>query len=134
MQIHDNLEQKISTFYAELKRIKMIVDVAMTRKPVIFLLDEIFKGTNSNDRIFAAKTLIKRLTTMSTIGLVTTHDLELGTLERENPLFIKNYHFTDRIIENQIQFDYKIKHGISKNTNAIALMKLIGIDITEEKD
>ncbi|AEG59059.1 MutS family DNA mismatch repair protein [Desulforamulus ruminis] len=129
MQVHDNLEQKTSTFYAELKRVKMVIDSAKDKKPMIFLLDEIFKGTNSKDRIFGAKTVIKNLSRLSTIGLVTTHDLELGTLADEDPEFIKNYHFTDKIVNGQITFDYCLKPGISQNTNAIALMKLIGIEV-----
>lgn len=62
----------------------------------------------------------------SCIGLVTTHDLEISVLEKENPDSVKNYHFTDKIIDNQIEFDYKFKLGVSKSTNAIALMKIIG--------
>lgn len=127
MQVHDNLEQRISTFYAELKRIKMIVDAAVLGKPIIFLLDEIFKGTNSRDRILGAKTVIRKLCTLSTIGLVTTHDLELGVLEKEHPQFIRNYHFTDTIYNNRLCFDYRLKPGVSQTTNAMALMKMIGI-------
>lgn len=129
MQVQDNLEQRISTFYAELKRIKMIVDAAALGKPIIFLLDEIFKGTNSKDRIIGAKTVIRKLSTFSTIGLVTTHDLELSVLEKENPLFIKNFHFTDTIQDNRLCFDYLLKPGVSQTTNAQALMKIIGLEI-----
>ncbi len=131
MQIQDNLESKTSTFYAELKRIKMIIDAARLGEPLVFLLDEIFKGTNSKDRIFGAKTLIRKLAAQDTIGLITTHDLELGALEREHPEMIRNYHFTDYIDDSKICFDYRLKPGISKTTNAIALMKLIGIEIED---
>lgn len=129
MQVQDNLEQRISTFYAELKQIKLIVDAAALGQPIIFLLDEIFKGTNSKDRIFGAKTVIRKLSTLSAIGLVTTHDLELGALEQEHPQFIRNCHFTDTIHDNRICFDYRLKPGIAQTTNAIALMKMIGIEI-----
>jgi len=127
MQVHDNLEYRISTFYAELKRIKTIVDAAKLGKPIIFLLDEIFKGTNSKDRIFGAKAVIGHLCGLSAIGLITTHDLDLGVLEKEIPRCVRNYHFTDTITDNQIYFDYRLKPGISQTTNAIALMKMIGI-------
>lgn len=134
MQIADNLEENVSTFYAELKRIKTIIDAVSAGEQVVYLLDEIFKGTNSKDRIFGAKTILRKLYKLSTLGLITTHDLELGALERECPSLIKNYHFSDHIKDNQITFDYQIKPGISQSTNALALMKLIGIDMGENID
>ena len=132
MQVQDNLEQRISTFYAELKRMKQIIDAAREGEPLFFLLDEIFRGTNSRDRILATRTVIRQLKQMNTIGLVTTHDLELGTLEKEHPGAVFNYHFSDEIRGDQILFDYKLRPGISRTTNAVALMKMIGIDVTEE--
>lgn len=134
MQTSDSLEEAVSSFYAELKRIKLIVDAAKTNKPLIYLLDEIFKGTNSKDRIFGAKTIITQLTKLNTIGLVTTHDLELGQLTHTNPDLVKNFHFTDKIEDNKINFDYKMRPGISPTTNAVALMKMIGIDVDGDSD
>ena len=131
MQVHDNLEEKVSTFYAELKRMKMIIDAAKTQDPLIFLLDEIFRGTNSRDRIFATSNVIKQLQRLSAIGLVTTHDLELSVLEEECVGNIFNYHFTDKIQDGRIYFDYKLKHGVSQTANALALMKMIGIEVEE---
>ncbi|MCG8402616.1 MAG: MutS family DNA mismatch repair protein [Firmicutes bacterium] len=128
IHINDNLEKNISTFYAELQRIKLIVDTARSGEPLIFLIDEIFKGTNSKDRIFGAQAVIKSLNKLAAIGLVSTHDLELSRLEKEIPQ-IKNYHFTDQITGREINFDYRLKPGVSKSTNAIALMKIIGIDV-----
>ncbi len=128
MQVHDDLEQKTSTFYAELKRIKMIIDATEEGKPVIFLLDEIFRGTNSKDRIYGTKVVIRNLSRASTIGLLTTHDLELASLEKELPGLVKNFHFTDKIYNNEIHFDYIIRRGVSQSTNAVALMKMIGIE------
>lgn len=129
IRVEDNLEQNISVFYAELKRIKKVIDTAQEGRPLIFMLDEIFRGTNSNDRIFGARTVIKNLSSLSAIGFVTTHDLEISRLEEEYPGYIKNYHFTDQIINNEILFDYRLKEGVSSTTNAIALMKMIGIQI-----
>jgi len=126
IHINDNLEKNISTFYAELQRIKLIVDAARSGKPIIFLIDEIFKGTNSKDRIIGAQAVIKSLNRLAAIGLVSTHDLELSRLEKEIPR-VKNYHFTDQISGREISFDYRLKPGVSKSTNAIALMKIIGI-------
>lgn len=130
IHINDNLEKNISTFYAELQRIKLIVDAARSGEPIIFLIDEIFKGTNSKDRILGARAVIKSLNELAAIGLVSTHDLELSRLEHESPL-IKNYHFTDQISGREITFDYRLKPGVSKSTNAIALMKIIGIEISK---
>lgn len=130
IRVEDSLEQNTSAFYAELKRMKKIIDATQERQSFIFMLDEIFRGTNSRDRILGAKTIIKNLSERSTIGFVTTHDLELSTLEREHPQYIINYHFTDQIINDQLTFDYKLKPGVSKTTNAIALMKMIGINVS----
>jgi len=132
IHINDNLEKNISTFYAELQRIKLIVDAARSGESIIFLIDEIFKGTNSKDRILGARAVIKNLNELAAIGLVSTHDLELSRLEHESPL-IKNYHFTDQISGQEITFDYRLKPGVSKSTNAIALMKIIGIEIGKTK-
>lgn len=129
MGVQDSLEQNISSFYAELQRIKMVISAGGQGKPFIFLIDEIFRGTNSRDRIAGARTVIKNLAGRPAIGFVTTHDLELGMLEDECPQQIKNYHFTDKIIENTITFDYRLKEGVSQTTNAMALMRMVGIEV-----
>ena len=126
IHINDNLEKNISTFYAELQRIKLILDAAKSGEPTLFLIDEIFKGTNSKDRIIGAQAVIKNLNRLGAMGLVSTHDLELSRLEQEIPQ-IKNYHFTDQISGREISFDYRLKTGVSTSTNAIALMKIVGI-------
>ena len=131
MQIHDSLEERVSTFYGELIRMKMIIDAAQTGAPLIILLDEIFRGTNPRDRIFATRTIIRQLHKLNVIGLVTTHDHELGELEKEYTRSISNYHFTDEIRDGNIHFDYKIKPGIAQTANAVALMKLVGIEVEE---
>ena len=109
----------------------MVIDAARSGRPIIYLLDEIFKGTNSQDRIMGTKAVIRILSGYPTLGLLTTHDLELAALADENPGLIKNYHFDDQIENNQISFDYKLKEGVSTSTNAIALMKMVGIDVEE---
>lgn len=126
MRINDNLEKGISSFYGELLRIKEIVKATKEDTQVFFLLDEIFKGTNSYDRHIGAKKLIKKLQHNGAIGLVSTHDLELGILEKENT--IKNYHFQECYKDGQICFDYKLRPGISTTRNALHLMKIIGIE------
>lgn len=127
MRISDNLEKNISAFYAELLRIRDIVTMTRGRQ-VFFLLDEIFKGTNSVDRHEGAKTLIKKLLKDGAVGLVSTHDLELGILEEESNKEIKNYHFQEYYRDNKIHFDYKLKPGVSTTRNALYLIKILGIN------
>lgn len=132
MRVSDNLEQSISSFYAEILRIKQIVDAAKTDKPVCFLLDEIFKGTNSHDRHHGAKALINQLERDGALGLISTHDLELGELEKESNGRVKNYHFREYYQNQEISFDYKLRTGISTTRNALYLIKMAGIELGEE--
>lgn len=131
MRVSDNLEQSISSFYAEILRIKRIVQAAKTDKPVFFLLDEIFKGTNSHDRHQGAKALIYQLLKEGAMGLVSTHDLELGELESQSQGRIENYHFREYYENQEIRFDYTLRSGISTTRNALYLIKLAGIEIVE---
>lgn len=131
MRISDNLEKNISSFYGELLRIRKLIEGINGGRPVFFLLDEIFKGTNSFDRHTGAKILINKLSKENSIGLVSTHDLELSNLESEN-YNVKNYHFEEHYKDNNIYFDYKIKKGVSTTRNALYLMRIAGIDVKEE--
>lgn len=128
MRIGDNLEKSISSFYAEILRIKMIVEASKRGENVFFLLDEIFKGTNSSDRHTGAKLLIKQLGDTGASGIVSTHDLELADLEEEY-IRIKNYHFQEYYKDNELKFDYKLRQGVSTTRNAMYLIKLAGIDV-----
>jgi len=128
MRVNDNLEKNISAFYAELLRIKMIVEAVEKGKTIFFLLDEIFKGTNSMDRHTGGKVLIKKLSKKKILGLISTHDLELAELEKEGNM-IKNYHFQEYYVNGKICFDYKLRNGVSTTRNAAFLMKMAGIDI-----
>ncbi len=127
MRISDNLEKNISSFYAEIIRIKKIVSAVKRGEKIFFLLDEIFKGTNSLDRHLGAETLVNKLSRENALGLVSTHDLELGELENKNTK-IKNYHFQEHYKNNEICFDYKLRQGVSTTRNAVYLMKLAGIE------
>lgn len=128
MRISDNLEKSISSFYAELLRIKSIVEAGKGHKPVFFLLDEIFKGTNSQDRHLGAKLLIKQLYENGAIGFVSTHDLELADMERETNEKLINYHFQEHYKNNEIFFDYRLRRGVSTTRNALYLMRLAGVE------
>ncbi len=127
MRITDDLKNGISTFYGELIRIKEIIEGAKNNKNMIFLIDEIFRGTNSKDRITGAEAVIKNLSKAGVIGALTTHDLELCSLSEHSG--IKNYHFSEYYKENKIYFDYKLKVGRSNTTNAKYLMRIVGIEI-----
>ena len=130
MRTKDNLEESISSFYAEILRIKLIIEACRKGKKVFFLLDEIFKGTNSKDRHTGATVLIKQLSQNGAMGLLSTHDLELCDLEKEMQE-LKNYNFREYYEDNKIKFDYKLRKGRSTTQNAVYLMKLAGIEINE---
>ncbi len=126
MRTRDNLEESTSSFYAELKRIKQLLNLIEGQMPVFYLLDEILKGTNSNDRHIGAEALIRKLVTKNGIGLVSTHDLELGSLE-DQVNGVTNYSFNSQIDDQKINFDYLLTKGICKSFNASQLMRNIGI-------
>jgi DNA mismatch repair ATPase MutS len=128
MRISDNLEKRISSFYAELLRIKTLVKAVKEKETVFFLLDEIFKGTNSADRHTGASVLIDNLSNEDALGLVSTHDLELCDIEQTNQK-VRNYHFREYYKDNEICFDYKLRVGCSTTRNALYLMKMAGIDM-----
>lgn len=128
MRTGDNLEKGISSFYAEILRVKSITEAAELNKNIFFLLDELFKGTNSEDRHMGARALISQLSKGGAMGMVSTHDLELCDLEVENEK-IKNYHFEEYYENGEIKFNYEIKEGKSTTRNAIYLVRLAGIQI-----
>lgn len=126
MRIADALTEGISTFYAELKRIKMIVDTAQVTDRQLFLIDEIFRGTNSFDRLKGAEGVLQKLCTLGVCGIITTHDLEVCKLENAYRR-IKNYCFYEHYSNDEMIFDYKMKKGISQTTNAQYLLQKVGI-------
>jgi DNA mismatch repair ATPase MutS len=129
MRTEDNLAESTSSFYAELKRLKMLLDLTEKPEPVFYFLDEILKGTNSKDRHLGAVALVKQLHKRQASGMVSTHDLELGNLENEMPGAVKNYSFNSKIEGDKILFDYKLTEGICGSFNASKLMQLMGIAI-----
>jgi ABC-type multidrug transport system fused ATPase/permease subunit len=131
MRVRDDLESSTSSFYAELLRIKRMIDAAKSGEQVFFLLDEIFKGTNSRDRHTGARVLIKQLSAEGAIGFVSTHDVELGDLANDDNK-IRNFHFREYYKDGQLYFDYKLHQGVSNTRNAIYLMKMVGITVPPE--
>ena len=126
MRIADDLNEGISTFYAELKRVKCVLDSAKSNPDTLFLIDEIFRGTNSVDRLSGARTVVTRLSRIGVVGMVTTHDLELCDLHQQIPN-VRNFSFSENYEDGKICFDYKLRSGKSKTTNAKYLMELVGI-------
>ncbi len=129
MRISDNLEESTSTFYAELKKLKEVIEAVNKHEKVFLLLDEILRGTNSADRHAGSKALIKQLIQHKAVGMVATHDLELAKLEKEFPGNIHNYHFDVQVAGDELYFDYKLKEGVCQSMNASILMKKIGIEL-----
>lgn len=125
MRIKDDVKEGISTFYGELRRIKTMVEALEQKQPMLVLIDEIFKGTNSADRLYCAKEMILRLHQPFVLSFISTHDFELCSLEQE--MKAANYHFDEFYENDQICFDYKIKMGPCTSTNARQLMKLAGL-------
>jgi hypothetical protein len=128
MRTKDNLEEHISGFYSELLRLKRLLQLIEAEEtPVLYLLDEILKGTNSADRHEGAEALIGQLTNSKSFGLISTHDLALGELKTDDK--IENYSFNSYFEDNKMLFDYKLQKGICKSFNAKNLMAEIGIKI-----
>ena len=129
MRIADSLEENISSFYAELRRLHSIITVAENDPKVFLLLDEILRGTNSNDRYTGSVALIKQLTGYDTVTMVATHDLRLTQLTEELPGRIDNYHFDVKVSGEELFFDYKLTPGVCASFNATLLMKKMGIKV-----
>lgn len=129
MRISDNLEESTSTFYAELKKLKEIIEAVNRKEKVFLLLDEILRGTNSADRHTGSNALIRQLILHKASGIMATHDLELAKLANEYPSGISNYHFDVQVANDELFFDYKLKQGVCTSMNASILMKKIGIEL-----
>lgn len=127
MRTLDSLKNNTSSFYAELLRLKDLIQLAKKEERILFLLDEILKGTNSKDRYDGAKALINQLSKLNTIGYISTHDLELSELANSEK--IKNYSFNSEVKGEKILFDYLLTDGFCSSFNASQLMRNIGIDL-----
>ena len=129
MRISDNLEESTSTFYAELKKLKTVIDLINEGAKVFILLDEILRGTNSLDRHTGSVALLKQLIKKHAAGIIATHDVELAQLKETFPKNIFNYHFDAQVSNDELYFDYKLKTGVCESLNASILMKKIGIEL-----
>lgn len=129
MRIQDALDRGMSHFYAELVRLKAIVDAAQKGKKVLFLLDEILHGTNSHERSIGARGVVLDLVARGAVGAVSTHDFALVAIAEESGGRVRTVHFSDRIEDGKMLFDYRLREGVVETTNAIRLMKSVGIDV-----
>lgn len=129
MRILDNLQEGVSTFYAELEKISRIIKMAEQHDNILFLIDEIFRGTNSKDRLEGARAVMLALYRHKAAGMLTTHDLKL--CESVEDFQAENVNFSETYVNGELNFDYKMKKGIAKTTNGRYLMKMLGL-IKEE--
>lgn len=131
VRVVDSLARGTSHFYAELERLKHIFDEAQTEEPsLLYLLDEMLHGTNSRERYIGAVSVIHWLATTGAMGVVTTHDLALSQVADELPPGkAVNRHFADDVVDGEIRFDYRLRDGKVKSTNALRLMRVVGIDV-----
>ncbi|MFT3836820.1 MAG: DNA mismatch repair protein MutS [Myxococcaceae bacterium] len=128
MRLKDSLERGVSYFYAEVQRVKLLLDTARARpQGCLFLLDELFLGTNARERAIASKALVKQLLELGGIGAITTHDLALTELAGGK---VVNVHFTDSVDGVQMTFDYRLREGIAQTTNALELLRRAGVPVS----
>ena len=129
LRVEDSLHEGHSRFYAEILRIRAIVETARGKVPLLFLLDEILHGTNSYDRRIGAEGIVRALVKLGAMGLVSTHDLALTELPATLGRIAVNMHFEDRLEDGRMVFDYRMRPGVVEHSNALALMRAIGLDV-----
>lgn len=130
INVSDSLQKGVSHFYAEIKRIRQVVDLSSSsRGNTLFLFDEVLQGTNSHDRRIGAEGIVRALVARGAIGLVTTHDLALAELAQAFPEHVRNVHFQETFESGKLHFDYRLREGVVTTSNGIELMKSIGLDV-----
>jgi DNA mismatch repair ATPase MutS len=129
LRLQDSLLDGQSRFYAEITRLRRIVDLAPASPPLIFLLDEMLAGTNSHDRRVGAEAVLRGLVARNAIGLVTTHDLALARIADVLAPAVANVHFEDCLEDGRMTFDYRCRPGVVTRSNALALMKAVGLEV-----
>jgi MutS domain V/MutS domain III len=129
MRIRDSLQSGESLFYAAVSRLKAVVDCARNGKPLLFLFDEILQGTNSHDRLVGSDGVLRALVDRGAVGLTTTHDLALTEIVQRLGSRGVNVHFEDVLVNGKMSFDYRIRPGVVQKSNALELMRLMGLDV-----
>jgi DNA mismatch repair ATPase MutS len=129
LRVLDSLQSGRSRFFAEILRLRQIVALSEGPRPVLFLLDEILHGTNSHDRRLGTAAVLRGLLRRPAIGLVTTHDLALTAIADELAPHAANVHFADEFVNGELHFDYRLRPGVVQHSNALALMRAVGLEV-----
>jgi DNA mismatch repair ATPase MutS len=129
IRLNDSLQQGSSRFYAEITRLRQLVSLAEQSPPLLFLLDELLAGTNSHDRRVGAAAVIRGLIERGAVGLLTTHDLALAEIAAGLGARAVNVHFEDRLEQGRVVFDYQMRQGVVRRSNALELMRAVGLDV-----
>lgn len=125
----DSLQEGVSRFYAEIKRLRQIVELTDRPEGMVFLIDEVLGGTNSHDRQIGAAYIVKALVERGAVGLITTHDLALTKVVEEVKPSGANFHFEDQLVDGKLSFDYRLRTGVVTKSNALDLMRSIGLEV-----
>lgn len=129
IRINDSLQEGSSRFYAEITRLRKILDLTAGELPVLFLIDEMLQGTNSQDRRIGAEGMVRALIERGAIGLITTHDLALTAIAAPIGTQLRNVHFQDELENGMIRFDYQLRDGVVTKSNGLELMRSIGLEV-----
>lgn len=134
MRTEDSLQRGSSYFHAELLKLRTVVQDAESSPPILFLLDELLRGTNARARHLGARAVLLHLLRRSAMGICATHDVALSELEDEYKGQIRNLHFTDVVQDGEMRFDYRLRPGVVRTSNALRLLAMAGIDVPAEDD
>lgn len=129
MRVDDSLQEGASYFHAELKKLGSVVGDADAKPPVFFILDELLRGTNARARHIGARAVIDHLLKAGASGLTATHDIALSKMEDEKPERVANAHFTDVMKDGEMLFDYRLRDGVVKTSNALRLLEMVGVEV-----
>ncbi len=130
--LRDSLLEGRSRFFAEVLRLKAIAELAESGTPVLFLLDELLSGTNSHDRAIGARGVLEGLLARNAIGIITTHDLALTEIATAQGGRAANWHFDDELVNGELVFDYRLKPGVVTRSNALELMRMVGLGLSSQ--
>jgi MutS domain V len=129
IRINDSLHDGSSRFYAEITRLRQLLDLTERTPPLLFLLDELMQGTNSKDRRIGAEGVLRGFLERNAIGLISTHDLALTDIDTAGSPRLRNMHFQDELIEGQMHFDFTLREGVVTKSNGVELMRSIGLEV-----
>jgi hypothetical protein len=129
IRINDSLHEGSSRFYAEITRLRQLLDLTEQKPPLLFLLDELMQGTNSKDRRIGAQGVLRAFLERNAIGLISTHDLALTDIDAAGTSRLRNMHFQDEIVDGKMRFDFTLRDGVVTKSNGVELMRSIGLDV-----